>query len=192
MPNSSSYELSYMHKEPVSHILISPKHDYIFTTSSDGYLKFWRKGVQGIEFVKTFRANMAAISSMCISANQLRLATCCPEEKSLKVFDVVNFDLMNMIKVNFTPNLMQFVSKQNMFAPILAVTESESPSIRLIRAEQQLQEKKSEGTQVVMKVKIDMHDQPVTFMRFNHFFNYAVSFAGGVPEVWDPETLELP
>jgi len=43
-----------------------------------------------------------------------------------------------------------------------------------------------------MKVKADMHDGPVTFMRFNHFFNYAVSFAGGVPEVWDPETLELP
>jgi hypothetical protein len=43
-----------------------------------------------------------------------------------------------------------------------------------------------------MKVKTDMHDQPVTFLRFNHFFNYAVSFAGGVPEVWDPETLELP
>lgn len=43
-----------------------------------------------------------------------------------------------------------------------------------------------------MKVKADMHDGPVTFMRFNHFFNYAVSFAGGMPEVWDPETLELP
>ena len=43
-----------------------------------------------------------------------------------------------------------------------------------------------------MKIKADMHDGPVTCMRFNHFFNYAVSFAGGVPEVWDPETLELP
>lgn len=44
----------------------------------------------------------------------------------------------------------------------------------------------------MMKVKADMHEGPVTFMRFNHFLNYAVSFAGGVPEVWDPETLELP
>ena len=69
MPNATSYERSYMHKESVSHILISSKHDYIFTASVDGYLKFWRKGVQGIEFVKTFRANMAAISQICISAN---------------------------------------------------------------------------------------------------------------------------
>ena len=78
--------------------------------------------------------------------HKFKLTTSCnlvSEEKFIKVFDVVNFDLMNMIKVNFTPNLMQFVSKHNMFAPVLAVSEMGSASMRLIRAEQELQEKKS-------------------------------------------------
>ena len=95
-----------MHKEPVNLVLVSTKYDFIFTASVDGYLKFWRKVVQGVEFVKTFRVNMSAISSMTLSPNEQRLATCCPTEQSIKVFDVVNFDLMNMIKVNFTPSII--------------------------------------------------------------------------------------
>ena len=81
---------------------------------------------------------MSAITSMCLSPNEQRLATACSAEQSIKVFDVANFDLMNMIKVNFVPTLISFVNKQSTFAPILAVCEQNSPTIRLIRAEQQL------------------------------------------------------
>lgn len=45
---------------------------------------------------------------------------------------------------------------------------------------------------MVVKVKSDLHDEPITFVKFNQWGNYAISFAGGVPEVWDPDTLELP
>ncbi len=93
-----------MHKEEVAHILVSQKFDFVFTASVDGYLKFWRKSPQGIEPVRTYRAHMQRIQSMAISSNEERIATCCPSEQSIKVFDVVNFDLMNMIKLNFTPN----------------------------------------------------------------------------------------
>jgi peptidylprolyl isomerase domain and WD repeat-containing protein 1 len=105
------YERSYMHREALSHILVSPKFDFIFTASVDGHLKFWRKAVTGIEFVKTFRVNMAAITSMCLSPNEQRLATSCSAEQSIKVFDVLNFDLMNMIKVSFVPTHITFVNK---------------------------------------------------------------------------------
>ena len=111
LPTAKQYERSYMHREALSHILVSTKFDFVFTASVDGHLKFWRKAVQGIEFVKTFRVNMSAITCMCLSPNEQRLATSCSAEQSIKVFDVANFDLMNMIKVNFVPTLICFVNK---------------------------------------------------------------------------------
>ena len=58
---------------------------------------------------------------------------------------MVNFDLMNMIKLDFSPNLLQFVSPKNSFQPLLAVSESKSAAIRIIKTEQNLIEKKSES-----------------------------------------------
>ncbi len=98
---------------------------------------------------------------------------------------------MNMIKLNFTPSLICFVSKLTSFSAILAVTDQNAPTLRLIRAEQSLVERKNEGAQVIIK-QADIHDEPISFVKFNSYSNYAVSFAGGVPEVWDPDTLELP
>lgn len=54
-----------------------------------------------------------------------------------------------MIKVNFTPSIIQFVSSQ--FTSILAVADSDKPLLRLIKAESSLVEKKNEATQVVLK-----------------------------------------
>lgn len=50
-----------------------------------------------------------------------------------------------MIKLNFTPLHLAFVNKLSMsFAPLLAVTDKESPAIKIIKAEQNLIDKKSE------------------------------------------------
>ena len=106
LPSANSYEKSFMHKDQVTHIQLSTKFDFIFTCSVDGYVKFWRKVVQGIEFVKAYRAHLHPISSVSLSPNEERFATCCPVELSIKVFDVVNFDLINMIKLNFSPFLI--------------------------------------------------------------------------------------
>lgn len=45
LPSANLYEKSYMHKDHVSHILLSNKFDFIITASVDGYVKFWRKVV---------------------------------------------------------------------------------------------------------------------------------------------------
>ena len=44
MPTAKKYEKSFMHRDMVSHVVISAKHGMIFTASVDGYLKFWKKG----------------------------------------------------------------------------------------------------------------------------------------------------
>lgn len=93
-----------MHKDTVTHILVSLKYDYIFTLSVDGFLKFWKKVQGGIEFVKTFRAHAGKISGCTLSSNEMRLATVSPRDSALKVFDVVNFDQMHMIKLKFVPD----------------------------------------------------------------------------------------
>lgn len=52
------YERSYMHKDIVSHILLSQRNKYIITTSNDGVVKFWKKAFRLIEFIKSFKAHM--------------------------------------------------------------------------------------------------------------------------------------
>ena len=42
---------------------------------------------------------------------------------ALKVFDVVNFDLMHMIKLKFTPDLCEFIHKSSSFSSIIAISQ---------------------------------------------------------------------
>ena len=67
MPTAKRYEKSFMHRDTVSHIIVSQKHGMVFTGSVDGYLKFWKKGQVGIEFIKTFRAHMFKITGMAMT-----------------------------------------------------------------------------------------------------------------------------
>jgi len=102
---------------------MSMKHEYIFTMSVDGYLKFWKKVQGGIEFVKTFRAHLGKITGCSLSSNESRLATVSGNDCTMKVFDVVNFDLMHMIKLKFVPDVCEFVNKKSSFASLIAIAE---------------------------------------------------------------------
>ena len=102
---------------------VSLRYDYVFTMSVDGFLKFWKKVQNGLEFVKTFRAHVGKITGSSLSSNDQRLATVCPKDQTLKVFDVVNFDLMHMIKLKFVPDLCEFIYKTTSFSSIVAITQ---------------------------------------------------------------------
>ena len=39
--------------------------DFIVTGSQDGHVKFWKKQVDGVEFVKHFRAHLGERREMC-------------------------------------------------------------------------------------------------------------------------------
>ena len=45
LPMSHFYTKSYMHKDFIDHIISSPKTDFIFTSSTDGIIKFWKKNI---------------------------------------------------------------------------------------------------------------------------------------------------
>mmetsp|Transcript_6885 Transcript_6885/g.6080 ORF Transcript_6885/g.6080 Transcript_6885/m.6080 type:complete len:121 (+) Transcript_6885:177-539(+) len=119
------YERSYMHKEAISSILASQKYDFIFTSSVDGILKFWKKTASGIEFVKTIKAHMGKMSCVTLSSNETRLATVSSLDKGMKIIDVINFDIMNKVALKFTPDLCEFINKNEDFQSIIAVSEFE-------------------------------------------------------------------
>lgn len=104
-------------------VLLSSRYEYIFTMSVDGYLKFWKKVQGSIEFVKTFRAHLGKITGCSLSSNETRLATVSGKDCSMKVFDVVNFDLMHMIKLKFVPDVCEFIHKKASFSSIIAIAE---------------------------------------------------------------------
>lgn len=60
LPCAQMYEKSYMHREVVTHCLVTPT-DFIITASMDGCVKFWKKHQEGIEFVKVYRAHLGSV-----------------------------------------------------------------------------------------------------------------------------------
>ena len=44
-----------MHRDNVTHVVVARLLDFIITGSCDGHVKFWKKMMQGIEFVKHFQ-----------------------------------------------------------------------------------------------------------------------------------------
>ena len=97
IPSGINYERSFMHRDLVTHVLVTPT-DFVITASQDGHIKFWKKQEVGIEFVKHFRAHLGPINDMIANSNGSLLATV-GSDKAVKVFDVINFDMINIIKV---------------------------------------------------------------------------------------------
>ena len=100
----------------------------IFSASMDGFLKFWKKSEQGIEFVKSFHSHQGGITELCLNQNETRLVSLSEEDRLLRLYDVPNFDIIQIVKLCFTPGSACFISNQNSYAPVLAIadlTESE-------------------------------------------------------------------
>ena len=53
MPSASMYEKSYMHRDDITCVAVTPGTDFFITGSEDGHLKFWKKRYEGIEFRET-------------------------------------------------------------------------------------------------------------------------------------------
>ena len=90
LPSASRYAKSLMHKDQLSVVTITPSTDCLITSSIDGVVKFWKKVLDGVEFVKEFRAHTGAITAVSASADGRSFATA-GEDKTIKIFDVVTF-----------------------------------------------------------------------------------------------------
>lgn len=94
LPSADQYQKSYMHRDVVTHVLITPRTDMVVTGSADGQLKIWKKVADSIEFVKQFRAHTGSFAGLATSSDGLWLGTTSAGDKTMKIFDVVGFDMV--------------------------------------------------------------------------------------------------
>ncbi|XP_054278325.1 peptidylprolyl isomerase domain and WD repeat-containing protein 1-like [Macrosteles quadrilineatus] len=174
LPNAESYEKSFMHRDVVTHVAAT-KTEFIITGSCDGHVKFWKKMEELIEFVKHFRAHLGAIVDMTANYNGTLLCTV-SNDKSVKVFDVVNFDMINMMKLNFVPRCAEWIHGLGDAIPALAIGDTDSSAIHIFDGR---------GTNEALKILDKLHVKPVSIMKYNPVFDVSVSVdSAGILEYW--------
>ncbi|GAA0141588.1 chaperone [Lithospermum erythrorhizon] len=182
LPSANMYEKSYMHRDVVTHVAVSPT-DFFITGSTDGHLKFWKKKARGIEFAKHFRSHLGPIEGLAVSVDGM---LCCTisNDKSVKIYDVVNYDMMAMLRLPFVPGAVEWVYKQGDVKAKLAVSDRNSSFVHVYDARA--------GTNEPIISK-EIHLAPVKVMKYNHVFDIVISAdEKGIIEYWDPETLKFP
>ncbi|XP_041356823.1 peptidylprolyl isomerase domain and WD repeat-containing protein 1-like isoform X2 [Gigantopelta aegis] len=164
-----------MHRDVLTHVAVT-KTDFIITASRDGHLKFWKKmDEHGIEFVKHFRSHLGNIQDLAVSTNG---EFCCTisDDKTAKVFDIVNFDMINMLKLGYVPLCCGWIFAAGDAIAALAVSEKESNAIHVYDGK---------GNATPLHTLEKLHHKPVTMIKYNPVFEVAVSVdSGGMIEYW--------
>ncbi|XP_074301916.1 peptidyl-prolyl cis-trans isomerase CYP71-like [Silene latifolia] len=182
LPSANMYEKSYMHRDIVTHVGVSCA-DFFITGSCDGHLKFWKKKPIGIEFAKHFRSHLGPIEGLAVSIDGLLCCTISNED-TLKVYDVVNFDMMVMIRLQFIPGAVEWVYNHGDLKAKLAVSDRNSPYVHIFDV-------RAGSNEPIISKKI--HVEPVKVMKYNAVCDSVVSAdTRGIIEYWDPATLEFP
>jgi peptidylprolyl isomerase domain and WD repeat-containing protein 1 len=184
LPNATRYQRSLMHRDTMSYMILTPFTNFLITASIDGHVKFWKKQESGIEFVKHYRAHLAPVVGLCTSADG-KLAATISSDGTAKVYDVVNFDLINMITLGFTPRACCWVHKRGRADTILAISEEGSKNIHLFDGQ---------GGGTPMSTIDTIHKSPCHLLTYNEPADCIISAdTSGMIEYWTPsEPYELP
>ncbi|XP_063239129.1 peptidylprolyl isomerase domain and WD repeat-containing protein 1 [Bacillus rossius redtenbacheri] len=174
LPCAESYERSFMHRDVVTHVVVT-KTEFVVTASCDGHIKFWKKVEGAIEFVKHFRSHLAPVQDLAASCSG-RLLCSVSSDQSLKVFDVVNFDMINMMRLDYSPYRAEWVHSPGDAISALAVSDAGSHKVYVYDGQ---------GSNVPLKVFDKLHTKPVVLIKYNPVFEAAVSVdQAGIVEYW--------
>lgn len=157
---------------------MTPHTDFLITSSIDGVVKFWKKDFGGIEFVKEFRAHTAEIRSVNVSADGRSFATA-GADNTIKIFDVVTFDLLAMLSLDYSPKAVCWIHGRGASFPQLAVSSEENGWLRIYDG-------RGDNLEPLQTLK-SIHRVPVSLMAYNNAFDCVVSVdQGGMVEYWRP------
>lgn len=178
LPTSPRYSKSLMHKDQLCFNIFTPHTDFLITSSVDGYVKFWKKVAGGIEFVKEFRAHTGEIKSVNVSADGRSFATA-GADGTVKLFDVITFDLLTMLTPENAPRCVCYVHGRGASFPLLAVSDDTSSTISIYDG-------RGENPRPLHKIP-KLHRTPVSLMAYNPHYDCVVSVdEGGMIEYWSP------
>lgn len=166
IPDQSYYEKSYMHRETLTHVSFTST-DFLVTASMDGHLMIWKKQQENIEFVKHFRAHLSMINSVSVSADGLHLCTV-GKDSWLKIFDIVNDDLVHMLQLPYVGLSCEFVYQRGSPQLFVACCESETSNIHIYDVLNCM-------NAVPLKTYPSVHRSPVMFMKYNEHFDTVIS-----------------
>ncbi|OQO13104.1 hypothetical protein B0A48_02568 [Cryoendolithus antarcticus] len=185
LPSAPRYSKSLMHKEQLAFTTFTPHTDFLITSSIDGFVKFWKKVYEGIEFVKEFKAHNGEITSASVSADGRSYATA-GADGTIKIFDVVNFDLLAMLVPGFMPKCVCFVHGTGSSYPTLAVSSEQDGRIVMYDGRGE--------SQTPLHTITALHRKAVVLMSYNNTYDCVVSAdEGGMVEYWRPSgTYEKP
>lgn len=136
IPSCEAYERSYMHLDTVSYVHVT-KTQFLITASNDGCIKFWKKTAKSIEFVKNFKSHAGPVDDLAVTSSGSELASISRKDKSVKIFDIINFDMINMITLDFEPRCVEWLdASASGVGEDLVISDSSSPVIYTFNARQ--------------------------------------------------------
>ena len=176
LPLATRYSKSLMHKEQLAFSTFTAHTDFLITASVDGYVKFWKKVSGGIEFVKEYKAHNGEIKSVNVSADGRSYATV-GDDNTVKIFDVVTFDLLTMLEPEVPPKAVCFVHGTGSSFPLLAISSEVDGRISIFDGRG--------DNQTPLHTVNGLHRKPVHLMAYNNAYNCVISAdEGGMIEYW--------
>lgn len=177
IPSCGAYEKSYMHRDVVTHVHVT-KSQFLITVSQDGVIKFWKKTSNGITFVKLFKSHAGPVGDISVTASGSELASISQSGKSVRIFDITNFDMINMFALDFEPGCVEWVTSCSIDShEDLAISDSKSGDIHLFSSRQ------AESTP--KRTLDNYHKAPVCRMRLNPVYDIMISAdTHGLVQYW--------
>lgn len=166
LPSCEAYEKSYMHRDKITHVFVT-KTQFLITASIDGHIKFWKKSGTGIEFVKNFKSHTGPIEDISINSSGSELVSISRIDKSVKIFDVVNFDMINMLSLEFEPKCIEWINTAAEGSENLIISDSKSSNIYVFDAKQSNNNPK--------RILTHLHSSVVCRMRYNPNYRTVIS-----------------
>ncbi|CCG80831.1 putative Peptidyl-prolyl cis-trans isomerase [Taphrina deformans PYCC 5710] len=180
LPQLDRYARSFMHRDTLSSVSVTTQTNFVVTASADGFVKFWKKQPSGIEFVKQYHAHVGPVTATSVSVDDTLYASASASEKSIKAFDVVNFDLFTMLQLEYEPRAICWVSRRGHSEALLAVSDADSPTIYIYDMR---------GDNVPLYKLPDIHAKSVNIMTYNSRHHCVISCdEQGNIEYWSPDS----
>ncbi|MCJ1457976.1 hypothetical protein MMC28_008345 [Mycoblastus sanguinarius] len=178
LPASPRYSKSLMHKDQLSFVTVTAFTDFLITSSVDGVVKFWKKVAVGIESVKEFRAHIGEIKSVSVSQDGRSFATA-GADRTIKIFDVITFDLLAILNLEFVPISICWVHRRGAPLLLLAVSNESGHSIHIYDGRGE--------SQTPAHTIASLHKGSIKIIAYNNEYDCAISAdENGMIEYWRP------